>query len=236
MYAAKHAGGGRRGGPPDAGRRHPFTALVAGAALLLIAGTAVLVYALAGGSGDYVLVGGATIIPATVKTTVPTSGGDPAAAPMARSEPVRVQIPALNVSAPVVDVGRSADGTVQVPPLSQHNLTGWYKYGPTPGQRGSSVILGHVDSYTGISVFYYIKTLSPGDKINVTLADGSVAKFAVDGVQNASKEAFPTSAVYGRLAYPGLRLVTCGGPFNKVTRNYLDNIIVYAHLIAGAPA
>jgi LPXTG-site transpeptidase (sortase) family protein len=132
-----------------------------------------------------------------------------------------------------MEVGQNADGTVQVPPLDEHNLTGWYRYGPAPGQRGPAVILGHVDSLTGISVFYYLKDLRAGDRVYVTLADGKVATFAVDGVQKVAKDAFPTASIYGKADYPSLRLVTCGGPFDKATGHYVDNIIVYAHLIRG---
>jgi sortase (surface protein transpeptidase) len=132
----------------------------------------------------------------------------------------------------VQEVGQDADGSVQVPPLADHNLTGWYEYGPTPGQSGNSVILGHVDSATGISVFYYLRYLHAGNKIYVTLADGQVATFAVDGLQKVAKDAFPTASVYGKSSYPSLRLITCGGTFDEATGHYLDNIIVYAHLIS----
>jgi LPXTG-site transpeptidase (sortase) family protein len=147
--------------------------------------------------------------------------------------PVNVRIPGIGVSAPVMKVGKDADGSVQVPPLDNHNLTGWYQYGPTPGQKGDAVILGHVDSLTGISVFYYLKDLHAGDKVYVTLADGQVATFAVDGLQKVAKDAFPTASVYGQADYPSLRLITCGGTFDEATGHYLDNIIVYAHLVGG---
>jgi len=152
---------------------------------------------------------------------------------MARSVPVNVRIPGIGVSAPVMKVGKDADGSVQVPPLDNHNLTGWYQYGPTPGQKGDAVILGHVDSLTGISVFYYLKDLHAGDKVYVTLADGQVATFAVDGLQKVAKNAFPTASVYGHADYPSLRLITCGGTFDAATGHYLYNIIVYAHLVSG---
>jgi LPXTG-site transpeptidase (sortase) family protein len=176
---------------------------------------------------------GATYTPASVTTAPPRLTQDPQAEPLARSVPVSIRIPGISVSAPVMEVGKDADGTVQVPPLDAHNLTGWYRYGPTPGQRGPAVILGHVDSLTGISVFYYLKDLHAGDKVYVTLADGKVAPFVVDGVQKVAKDAFPTAAIYGKAGYPSLRLITCGGAFDQATGHYVDNIIVYAHLIRG---
>jgi LPXTG-site transpeptidase (sortase) family protein len=176
---------------------------------------------------------GATLTPASVKATPPKLTDDPRAQVMARSVPVSIRIPGIGVNAPVMKVGKEADGSVQVPPLDDHNLTGWYQYGPTPGQKGDSVILGHVDSLTGISVFYYLKNLQAGDKVYVTLADGKVATFAVDGLQKVAKDAFPTASVYGKSNSPDLRLITCGGTFDAATGHYLYNIIVYAHLVSG---
>jgi sortase (surface protein transpeptidase) len=174
---------------------------------------------------------GATYIPPSITTIAPRLASDPRAKPLARSAPVTIRIPGIGVNAPVMKVGRDADGTVQVPPLEEHNLTGWYRYGPSPGQRGAAVILGHVDSTTGISVFYYLKNLHAGNKVYVTLADGKVAAFTVDGLQRVAKDAFPTASVYGKAGYPSLRLITCGGPFDQATGHYVDNIIVYAHLV-----
>jgi LPXTG-site transpeptidase (sortase) family protein len=176
---------------------------------------------------------GATVTPASVKTTPPKLDHDPRAQAMARSVPVSIRIPDIGVSAPAMKVGKNADNTVQVPPLNDHNLVGWYEYGPTPGQKGDAVILGHVDSLTGLSVFYYLKDLHAGDKVYVTLADGKVATFEVDGLEKVSKDAFPTASVYGKSNYPSLRLITCGGTFDAATGHYLYNIIVYAHLVSG---
>jgi sortase (surface protein transpeptidase) len=153
------------------------------------------------------------------------------AAPLPPSTPVGIEIPLLGVKAPVMRLGRNSDGTVQVPPLGNHNLAGWYDGSVTPGADGSSIILGHVDNYTGPSVFFSIKNLRAGDKVDVVRANGSVAAFAVDGVQKVAKAQFPTSDVYGNVPYPSLRLVTCGGPFDAASGEYVDNIVVYAHLI-----
>jgi sortase (surface protein transpeptidase) len=170
-------------------------------------------------------------IPATVSTGVPFAP-DPGsvAAPLSASTAMRIAIPEIGVDAPVTRLGLNADGTVQVPPLDDHNLAGWYDQSVTPGVEGTSVILGHVDDYAGPSVFYNVKNLRKGDPVYVTRADGSTAVFAVDGVQKAAKTNFPTSDVYGNVAYPALRLVTCGGPFDAKTGSYLDSIVVYAHL------
>ena len=214
--------------PKSPARRWLIVAVIG--SLAAAAGAFLITHALIGSSGS--LPAGALVIPSSVGTAVPTPSVAPTAAPLAASTPVRIEIPALNVSAPVTQLGLNADGSVQVPPLSNHNLAGWYKNSVTPGERGSSVILGHVDSYTGISVFFSIKNLHPGDQIRVVRADGSTAVFAVDGVQKVVKATFPTSTIYGNVPYPSLRLITCGGPFDPADGQYLDNIVVYSHLIS----
>jgi len=130
-----------------------------------------------------------------------------------------------------MQLGLNSDRTIQVPPLANHNLAGWYKYGATPGQEGAAVIVGHIDSTTGASVFFNLRNLRKGDRVYVTLADKQAAVFAVDGLQQVPKTAFPTASVYGQLPYAGLRLVTCGGVFDPSTGHYLSDVIVYAHLV-----
>ncbi|HEY0717210.1 MAG TPA: class F sortase [Streptosporangiaceae bacterium] len=175
---------------------------------------------------------GALVIPANIGTAAPTPAAPPAAAPLAASVPTRIEIPSLGVSAPMMTLGLGDNGAVQVPPLENHNLAGWYQGSVTPGERGTSVILGHVDSYTGESVFFGLKTLRAGNRVEVVRADGSTAVFAVDGAQKVVKSTFPAQTIYANTTYPSLRLITCGGPFDKADGQYLDNIVVYAHLIA----
>jgi Sortase family. len=93
-----------------------------------------------------------------------------------------------------------------------------------------------VDSTTGISVFYYLKNLHAGDTLDVTLADGTVARFAVDGLQKGGQGRVPDRVRVRQVRYPSLRLITCGGPFDQATGHYTDNIIVYAHLAGASPA
>ena len=195
--------------------------------LLLLAGGFVAFWAIAGPSGPPAE---AQAIPVTIGTAVPEVNGSPVAQPLAPSVPVRIKIPAIAVDAPVMKLGLNADGTVEVPPLDNHDLAGWYTGSVTPGAQGAAVMLGHVDSWSGGSVFFKIKNLKHGDKVDVSRANGSTAVFTVDGLQKAVKVAFPTSQVYGSPGYPALRLITCGGPFDAATGSYLDNIIVYAHL------
>jgi sortase (surface protein transpeptidase) len=216
------SGYGRRRGR----RRGPSRLVMVLGSVLVLAGAAVIGRAVAERGHLY---GPAEQIPANVGSSVPTLDGA-VAAPLAFSRPVQIEIPKLDVDAPVMRLGLAANHTVAVPPLENHNLAGWYDGSVTPGQKGTAVILGHVDSFTGISVFFYIKTLRRGNQIKVMRANGSTAIFTVDGVQKVVKTAFPTSDVYGQVRYPGLRLITCGGQFDTATRQYLDDIVVYAHL------
>lgn len=203
--------------------------IVAVGVVLLAIGGFVAVHAMTG--GDAVPPASAQEIPATVSTGVPSAGTPAdAASPLSPSAPVTIEIPAIGVRAPIMALGLNSDGTVQVPPIGNHNLAGWYDGSVTPGQGGSSVILGHVDNYAGPSVFYDIKDLVQGDAIDVVRANGTVAAFTVDGVQAVPKTLFPTAAVYGNVPYAALRLITCGGPFEASSGHYADNVVVYAHL------
>jgi hypothetical protein len=195
------------------------------------AGAGVVVFALSGRASTG-LTGAATEIPASVQTGAPRLADVRMAAAMGASVPVRIEIPALHVDASVMRLGNGPGGTIQVPPLNNHNLAGWYDHSVMPGQDGTSVILGHVDTYAGVSVFFYIKTLAPGDLVKVIRADGGTAVFSVDGVRRVAKATFSDSEVLGNTSYPELRLITCGGPFDAATRQYLDNIVVYSHLIS----
>ncbi|MEU9839976.1 class F sortase [Actinomadura sp. NPDC048032] len=147
---------------------------------------------------------------------------------LGRSLPVRVSIPSIGVRAPLSRLGLGAGGEVRVPPADRPGEAGWYQGGPTPGERGAAVILGHVDSGKGAAVFYDLGRLRPGNRVEVDRADGRVAVFTVESVERVPKGRFPTARVYGPLDHPGLRLVTCGGAFDRAERGYRDNVIVYA--------
>lgn len=108
---------------------------------------------------------------------------------------------------------------------------GWYKFSPTPGELGPSIITGHVDNYQGPAVFFYLKDLQPKQKILITREDESIVTFEVDDVELFDQNAFPTDRVYGNIDHAGLRLITCGGDFNVMTGRYLQNIVVYASYV-----
>jgi sortase (surface protein transpeptidase) len=131
-------------------------------------------------------------------------------------------------------LGLNPNGTVQVPTKDQQ--PGWYRLGPAPGQMGSAVILGHVDDYQGPAAFYRLRALHAGDKVDVTLASGAVAHFAVTRVATFLKTQFPSQQVYASHGFPALQLVTCGGNFNSSTGHYLSNVVAFTSLVSTTPA
>ncbi|MEU5311615.1 class F sortase [Streptomyces sp. NPDC021562] len=163
-----------------------------------------------------------------------TATGSAAPAPLGRSVPVRLRVPAIGVDTPLLRLGLAADGTVQVPPVTAHDRAGWYRYSPTPGQVGPSVILGHVTvgSY-GDGVFRRLAELRGGEQIMTRLENGRSAVFTVREVRTVAKAHFPTREVYGDVDRPELRLITCGG--QRTGNGYLDNVIVFAALTRTAP-
>ena len=168
---------------------------------------------------------------------MPSTGGTPApptsATALARapSPPVHIAIPAIGVSAAVVRLGLNADGSLQVP--GDFDVAGWFTGGPAPGETGPAVITGHIDSHRGPAVFYRLRELRPDQEVTVARRDGSSVRFAVDGVAQYPKDAFPTEAVFGPAPEPLLRLITCGGAFDRSRRSYRDNIVVTARQVAG---
>ncbi|WP_295700198.1 class F sortase [Lapillicoccus sp.] len=154
-----------------------------------------------------------------------------------RSVPVAITASRIQVTAaPLAQYGLDAQGAIAVPPSTATTPAGWYTGSPTPGQVGPSVIVGHVDSAAaGPSVFYHLSELRPGDRIEVTRADHTVAVFAVDSVETYAKAEFPTLQVYGNINHAGLRLITCGGPFYANKGHYQDNVVAFAHLVSSRP-
>ena len=140
--------------------------------------------------------------------------------------PVRLRIPSIGVDAGLEQVGLDADGTIAAPVGYQN--AAWYAEGPRPGQPGPAVLLGHVDSKTSRAVFYRLATLKPGAEVLVDRADKSTVRFRVSGRIQVAKSRFPADLVYAPTLASSLRLVTCGGFFDKTTGHYRDNVVVTA--------
>ncbi|GAB3583415.1 class F sortase [Calidifontibacter terrae] len=150
---------------------------------------------------------------------------------LARSLPTAIGIPSIRLAtSALVQYGLAPDGAIDIPASKPGMPAGWFNGSPTPGQPGPSVIVGHVDSKSGPSVFFHLGQLRPGQTVDVTLASGKIGTFSIDSVEEFHKAEFPTLRVYGHTDRAGLRLITCGGPFNSKVGHYEDNIVVFAHL------
>lgn len=171
--------------------------------------------------------------PPTRTASKPTPAPAPRSTPpqgpvLPRSLPVSLDIPAIGVHTSLLHLGLNRDGSLEVPwkPL----MAGWFDKSPTPGEVGPAVIAGHVDSWqTGPAVFYRLGQLSPGDRVDITRADGTMATFHIDGVRAYAKADFPTLAVYGNTNQADLRLITCGD-WNPSRQEYDGNIVAFGHL------
>lgn len=213
-----------RGGGRHA-RRRGMSAGRRMAALLVAAG---LVAAGAGAVG-LVVTRHADVPQAAALQVLPAPTGPIEAAPTegaaSVAEPVSLVIPSIGVSASLVHLGLTSSGALQVPPTTA--VAGWYTGSPRPGDVGSSVIAGHIDSYLGPGVFFRLRLLRPGNLVYVREADGRLAVFRVTSVHMYPKNHFPTATVYGPSPDAELRLITCGGVFDHVTGSYLSNVVAY---------
>jgi sortase (surface protein transpeptidase) len=182
------------------------------------------------------LIGGSDGAPArrtTAVPSVPAASASPdtpapvvAAATMRRSVPVRLRIPAIGVNSSLMDLGLKSDGTLETPPGAFP--AGWFTGGPTPGQIGPAIIVGHV-RYNTPGVFARLTELRPGEEIAVNRRDGSTARFRVTKLAHFAKSEFPTKRVYGNIDHAGLRLITCGG-LDADTNEFEENVVVFADL------
>ena len=144
------------------------------------------------------------------------------------ARPVWLSIPSIGVRTSLIHLGVNQDGTLQVP--SSTTVAGWYTGSPRPGTVGSAIIAGHVDSRSGPGIFFWLRTLRPGDRVYVGRADGTMAVFTVTRIKKFAKDQFPTAAVYGPVPDAELRLITCGGVFDRSLGSYLSNVVVFARL------
>lgn len=181
---------------------------------------------------------GAGVLPASASRAA--LGRAPATSAAVASPPVSIAIPAIGITSSLGPArGRNPDGTINDAPLSgpTWSLPWWYKGGPAPGQAGSAVILGHVDSAAGaghLGAFFRLGNATPGERITVTLANGSVTSWAVTSAHLYPDDQFSDALVYGRSGPPTLRLVTCGGAFDYATHTYQSALVVTARPASGS--
>lgn len=152
--------------------------------------------------------------------------------PVEGSAPKRVEIPSLGIEAPVIARGLDEDGAIEPPSFDTPRTVGWYGDGAEPGAKGPALFVGHVDTETEPAVFYGLSAARPGAKVEVTRADGSVAEFTVDDVQVFTRERFNADKAYGphKRGRAELRLITCGGTYDRASRSYDANVVVSAYL------
>ncbi|MEU7428483.1 class F sortase [Streptomyces sp. NPDC040750] len=148
-----------------------------------------------------------------------------------RSVPIRLLIPKIGVDAPFTPLDLAATGQLEPPPAANTNLVGWYAKGATPGEQGTAIIAGHVDTTTSAAVFANLDSLEPGDEFSVDRADGRQARFVVDDTETYAKDDFPSKRVYADVSRPEVRLITCAGDYDRTVRDYTDNLVVFAHLV-----
>jgi hypothetical protein len=199
------------------------------AATILLAGWGLWHLRPAGG-----LAAGPPALPSPVLSASPSPPAKPVLG-LDRQAPSKIVIKKISLSATLETVGMSANGTVEEPPLSKYDRAFWYRNGPGPGEVGPAVILGHVDTKDHLGVFFYLSKLRPGDQVEVERRDKSTVVFTVTSVEEFPKTNFPTQRVYGHTDEPTLRLITCGGTFDRHTGHYLDNVIVFATMTGSRP-
>ncbi|MFJ8545993.1 class F sortase [Streptomyces sp. NPDC093586] len=195
-------------------------------ALVLLTGLALI----RNGSGEFD-VGPPQPASAAASDTRAAGGGKTVAgpAPLAYAVPDRIRIPAIQVDAPVMPVGLDADGWVGAPPPEDPNLAGWFTGAVSPGEKGTAVVVGHVDNKQGPAVFYGLGALRKGNRIEVSRQDGKTAVFEIYGIEVFAKDDFPGDRVYASKGAPELRVITCGGDFTKQS-GYDGNVVAFARL------
>jgi LPXTG-site transpeptidase (sortase) family protein len=172
-------------------------------------------------------------VAAPAAVSVPPAGQPaqkPTVQPLPRSRPVRLLIPKISVDAPFTDLRIGPTGQLEPPPAADTNLVGWHVNGASPGEAGTSVIAGHVDTKTSAAVFAGLAELEKGDVFYVDRADGRRASFVVDSAETFAKDDFPSDRVYADTAQAEVRLITCAGDYDHTVRDYTDNLVVFAHL------
>ena len=161
----------------------------------------------------------ATTGPVSGPVVLDPAGGQPSA-------PVRILVPAAGVDVPLTGVALDPAGAL-VPPADPA-VAGWYTAGPVPGETGPAVVAGHVDWAGAPAAFAGLADLGPGAEVLIGRADGSTTRFTVTRVVRRAKTDFPAAEVYAPTSGAELRLITCGGAFDRSRGSYEDNVIVFA--------
>jgi hypothetical protein len=231
--------GGAAFGVADRGARAtgalpPHTAVAPASDAVAVAvpdGTAKAAVAHAGATTPTPVAPAATAAGAARASGSPTpAAASSAHAPLARSTPIQLAVPSIALTAPLLGLGVSGTGQPELPPFSQPGTAGWLRDSATPGEAGTSVLVGHVDTRTGPAVFWSLSAVKPGAMVEVARLDGGTALFTVDQVRTFPKSTFPSAQVYAPAPDAQLRIITCGGAFDRARSEYTGNVVVFAHL------
>lgn len=199
---------------------------------LLLPSTMVVIGLLGIGLFTLKLTAAQALSPSPVKTFTATKNIAPKTQyfSLPYSQPTHLSISSVNIDADLIAVGLDINKSIEMPPLFSWKA-GWYNQSPAPGQIGPAIIVGHLDTYKNISVFWRLGQVKPGDLIKIQRQDDKTASFKVTGLAQYDQNNFPTNKVYGNINYAGLRLITCGGPFDRSTGHYTKNTVVFAALL-----
>jgi sortase (surface protein transpeptidase) len=165
--------------------------------------------------------------PSPKPTPKPAPPPQPAITPTV-APPVRIQIPAISLNSPLMELAVNSTDQPSAPP--SYWEPGWYPASPAPGEVGPAIIAGHLDTYTGPAIFWRLSQVQVGDSILISRADGTTITFIVYKVQAVSQQDFPSQEVYGPTPFPELRLLTCAGTWNSAIGKYSQNLVVFARL------
>ncbi|MFJ4681740.1 class F sortase [Streptomyces sp. NPDC091377] len=195
-------------------------------ALVLLTGLALI----RNGSGEFDVGPPQPASAAADTRTAPGTTFGKAVSPLPYALPERVRIPAIQVDAPMMAVGLDAAGWVDAPPPEDPNLAGWFTGAVSPGEKGTAVVVGHVDNSRGPAVFYGLGALKQGHHVEVAREDGKTAVFEIYGIEVFEKNNFPGDRVYAAKGGAELRVITCGGGFSK-QNGYDGNVVAFARLV-----
>ena len=180
--------------------------------------------------------GGAVPATAADAAAVATAAGHAAEHPaLARSTPIALALPSIGLTAPLLGLGMDSTGEPELPPFSQPRTAGWLRDSAAPGAAGTAVLVGHVDTRTGPAVFWGLSAVKPGAPVEVTRVDGSTALFTVDAVRVFDRTVFPAAQIYAPAKDAQLRIITCGGAFDRKRAEYTGNVVLFAHLSGVRP-
>jgi len=219
------------------GQRDHLAAFVAGGAIVGVLGLSFVIGPELGGADRQAVETAVVAEPTPRPAPVPEPQPVEPAVPV-RLTPLQIRIGAIAVDAPIVPVGLEDDGeTMEIP----HRVAeiGWYDpdgLGVSPGETGTAVLAGHVDSRTqGRGALYDLRDLKVGETIEVDLDDGSVLRWLITEVIQYPKDVLPFDEVFTWSGPSRLVIITCGGEFDRTARSYTDNIVVYAEPLEVTP-